>query len=228
MTTKLDGLAEAGALEAAAVAPEGRPQGGESAKRQQILEGARRVFLSAGFAAASMGEIAREAKVSKGTLYVYFDSKEALFAALIEETKRETAERLLDLDPTMTDVRVFLTLLATRLIEKFCSPTHTSMVRMVMGAAEKFPELSRQFYEAGAGHGHARLSRWLAEQHAAGRLNVPDPDLAAWQFLSICCHPLTVRVTLGALPVPDAERIRTYSDAAVKTFLAAFGPDARP
>ena len=47
-----------------------------------------------GFDAASMGEIAREAKVSKGTLYVYFDSKEALFAALIDETKRATAERL--------------------------------------------------------------------------------------------------------------------------------------
>ena len=40
-----------------------------------------------------MGEIAREARVSKGTLYVYFDSKEALFAALIDESKRETAER---------------------------------------------------------------------------------------------------------------------------------------
>ena len=65
----------------------------ESAKRRQILEGARRVFLGRGFDAASMGEIAREARVSKGTLYVYFDSKEALFAALIEESKRETAER---------------------------------------------------------------------------------------------------------------------------------------
>ena len=47
-----------------------------------------------------MGEIAREAKVSKGTLYVYFDSKEALFAALIEESKRETAERALCSTPT--------------------------------------------------------------------------------------------------------------------------------
>lgn len=226
MTTKLDGLAEVETPVSTSVAPESRPEG-ESLKRQQILDGARRVFLSAGFAAASMGEIAREAKVSKGTLYVYFDSKEALFAALIEETTRETAERLLDLDPTMTDVRQFLTLLATRLMEKFCSPTHVSMVRMVMGAADKFPHLSRQFYEAGAGHGHARLSGWLAEQHAAGRLNVPEPELAAWQFLSVCCHPLTVRVTMGALPAPDAAMIRHYVDAAVKTFLAAYGPDTR-
>ena len=46
----------------------------ESAKRRQIMEGAREVFLAQGFDAASMGEIARKAGVSKGTLYVYFDS----------------------------------------------------------------------------------------------------------------------------------------------------------
>src|SRR5207302_6291968 len=48
----------------------------DSAKRRQIVEGARRVFLAQGFDAASMGEIARSAGVSKGTLYVYFTSKE--------------------------------------------------------------------------------------------------------------------------------------------------------
>ena len=46
------------------------------------MEGAREVFLSQGFDAASMGEIACEAQVSKGTLYVYFDSKERLFEAM--------------------------------------------------------------------------------------------------------------------------------------------------
>jgi AcrR family transcriptional regulator len=53
----------------------------DSAKRRQIMDGARKVFLAEGFDAASMGEIARKAGVSKGTLYVYFDSKERLFEA---------------------------------------------------------------------------------------------------------------------------------------------------
>ena len=61
-----------------------------SAKRRQILEGARRVFLGSGFDAASMGEIARAAKVSKGTLYVYFDSKEALFTAWVSQSRGDT------------------------------------------------------------------------------------------------------------------------------------------
>ena len=57
----------------------------DSAKRRQIMDGARAVFLAQGFDAASMGEIARAAGVSKGTLYVYFDSKEKLFEAITHE-----------------------------------------------------------------------------------------------------------------------------------------------
>lgn len=205
--------------------------GAESAKRLQILDGARRVFLSAGFAAASMGEIAREAKVSKGTLYVYFDSKEALFAALIADAKSETSERLLSVDTDLaeardTDVELFLTTLSIGLMEKFRTPKHIAMVRMVMGAADKFPALARQFYEAGAGYGHARLSRWIGEQAAAGKLVAPDPAVAAWQFIAMCCHPISARVTLGTLPPPDDGEIRATAEAAVRTFLAAYGPKA--
>src|ERR687886_631072 len=64
----------------------------DGSKRRQILDGARRVFLAHGFDGASMGEIAKAAGVSKGTLYVYFDSKEALFEALIVEERRSLAE----------------------------------------------------------------------------------------------------------------------------------------
>ena len=76
----------------------------ESAKRQQIIEGARAVFLAQGFDAASMGEIAREAGVSKGTLYVYFDSKEELFEAIVEEECRAQAEQVLPSIPDDHDV----------------------------------------------------------------------------------------------------------------------------
>ena len=51
-----------------------------------------------GFDAASMGEIAREAGVSKGTLYVYFDSKEELFEAIVEEQCRQQGEQIFTFD----------------------------------------------------------------------------------------------------------------------------------
>ncbi|MGO6906759.1 TetR/AcrR family transcriptional regulator, partial [Rhizobium ruizarguesonis] len=58
--------------------------GEDPAKRQQILAGAKRVFMKMGFDAASMNDVTREAGVSKGTLYVYFTNKEELFSAMIE------------------------------------------------------------------------------------------------------------------------------------------------
>jgi AcrR family transcriptional regulator len=57
----------------------------DSAKRRQIVQGARTIFLERGFDAASMSDIARAAGVSKGTLYVYFADKEQLFEAIVRE-----------------------------------------------------------------------------------------------------------------------------------------------
>jgi AcrR family transcriptional regulator len=191
----------------------------ESVKRKQILDGARRVFLGSGFAAASMGEIAREAKVSKGTLYVYFDSKEALFAALIDEAKGETAEHRMALDPE-ADVREVLTGFAMRLIDRLMAPAHIALVRMVIGISEKFPDLARIFYEAGPNHGRRLVTAYLEEQDRRGRMSVRDAEIAAWQFLSMVTYPVTVHMVLGGQPAPDAARIRAYAEAAVSTFLA--------
>ena len=62
------------------------------AKRDQILSGARLVFLGDGFAAASTDAIAAEAKVSKRTLYVYYPSKEDLFVDVLRKLTIENAQ----------------------------------------------------------------------------------------------------------------------------------------
>ena len=119
----------------------------ESAKRRQIMEGAREVFLSQGFDAASMGEIARAAGVSKGTLYVYFDSKEKLFEALTVEEKKGLAEVLFSLDGDDPDVRAVLTRLGHTFLAHLCNREHVSSVRMVIGASEKFPRFGQMFFD---------------------------------------------------------------------------------
>jgi AcrR family transcriptional regulator len=71
----------------------------DSSKRRQILDGARKLFLDLGFDAASMGEIARAAGVSKGTLYVYFADKNRLFEAIVEEESLEQGKVAFNFDP---------------------------------------------------------------------------------------------------------------------------------
>src|SRR6516225_1504085 len=70
----------------------------DSKKRRQIIECARSLFLSQGFDAASMNAIAQEAGVSKGTLYVYFKSKEELSEAIVEEQCSAQAEQIFAID----------------------------------------------------------------------------------------------------------------------------------
>ena len=96
--------------------------GGENSKRRQILQGAREVFLSRGFDGASMGEIAKASGVSKGTLYVYFDSKERLFAALTIEEKQGLPKFCSSSIPKTPDVRGSLTALGRSVPRRMAKP----------------------------------------------------------------------------------------------------------
>src|SRR5947199_4325000 len=71
----------------------------DSSKRRQILDGARKVFMDLGFDGASMGEIARFAGVSKGTLYVYFADKNRLFEAIVEDEALDQGKLAFNFDP---------------------------------------------------------------------------------------------------------------------------------
>src|ERR1700716_3247105 len=99
-------------------APEVRAS--EGPKRRQIIDGACRVFLERGFDAASMGEIAREAGVSKGTLYVYFKSKEELFEAIVEGQCSLQGEQIFTFDSDDHDVEAVLTRLGDAFVRFMC------------------------------------------------------------------------------------------------------------
>jgi AcrR family transcriptional regulator len=201
-------------------------EGSESAKRRQILEGAREVFLARGFDGASMGEIAKVAGVSKGTLYVYFDSKESLFEALTIEEKRGLAEVLFKLNAEDPDVRAVLTELGRSYLKRLGRPEHISSIRMVIGAAEKFPRLGQAFYEAGPCQGSARLKAYFDRQVEFGRLNIRDTAVAAQHFLDLCGSAPLKRMLFGVGDAPSDEEIKTNVENAVRVFFAAYGPEA--
>src|SRR6201994_2123870 len=118
----------------------------ESSKRRQILDGARKVFLDLGFDGASMGEIARSAGVSKGTLYVYFADKNRLFEAIVEQESLEQGRIAFNFDPSR-DVETTLKDFGTAYIQLLCRPGGGSAIRTVMAIAERMPEVGRRFYE---------------------------------------------------------------------------------
>ena len=198
----------------------------DCSKRRQILNGAREVFLARGFDGASMGEIAKVAGVSKGTLYVYFDSKESLFEALTIEEKQGLAEVLFKLDPNDPDVRAVLTKLGHSYLSHMGKPEHVSSIRMVIGAAEKFPRLGQAFYEAGPCQGIARLKAYLDSQVSAGRLSITDTEVAAQHFLDLCGSAPLKRMLFAVGGAPTDAEIRASVENAIRVFFAAYGPGA--
>jgi AcrR family transcriptional regulator len=195
----------------------------DSAKRLQIIDGARSVFLAQGFDGASMGGIARKAGVSKGTLYVYFTSKEELFQVIAHEQCLEQAEQVFAaLDHADHDVEAVLTRFGTAFVKFLCRPERMAAVRTIMSISERMPDVGRKFYETGPATGIGRVAAYIDAQVAAGMLEVEDSDVAAAQFLESCGSTMVKPMLFGFGPVPDPERVDHVIGIAVRTFLAAY------
>jgi AcrR family transcriptional regulator len=193
----------------------------DSSKRRQILDGARKVFLNLGFDGASMGEIARAAGVSKGTLYVYFADKNRLFEAIVEQETLEQAKTAFNFDPAR-DVTTTLMEFGQAYIQVLCRPGGGSATRTVMAIAERMPEVGRRFYTNVVAHTIARLAAYLEARMAAGDLAIDDSQLAATQFMQMCQASLFMPFLFQAAPAPSAERIAQVVESATRIFLAGY------
>jgi AcrR family transcriptional regulator len=195
----------------------------DSTKRRQIVEGARKVFLAHGFDAASMGEIAKAAGVSKGTLYVYFKDKDELFKAIVEKECVFQAEGIFDFDVTDSDVAGTLTRVGVAFVQTLCAPSRQSPLRAVIAIADRMPNIGRTFYETGPAVGIAKMRAYLEAQVAAGRLTISDCEVAAAQLIESCHATLFKPVLFNFAPPPTRERVEYVVTIAVKTFMAAYG-----
>jgi AcrR family transcriptional regulator len=193
----------------------------DSSKRRQILAGARKVFMDLGFDGASMGEIARSAAVSKGTLYVYFADKNRLFEAIVEEEALEQGKVAFNFDPER-DVTTTLTEFGQAYIQLLCRPGGGSATRTVMAIAERMPEVGRRFYDNVIALTISRLAAYLDARVTAGDLEIKDRQLAATQFMELCKASLFMPFIFQAAPAPSAERIAEVVASATRMFLAAY------
>ena len=193
----------------------------DSAKRRQILDGARRAFLANGFDAASMYEIARAAGVSKGTLYVYFKSKEELFEAIVEAQIREQGQQIFTLDRE-ADVERELKRLGRAFSQFMARPGGVSELRTVMAIADRMPELGAKFYLAGPAMGIGSLQKFLEDKVADGTFLPHDCEVAAAQFIDACVATTFKPMLFNLAGPPSQERVAHVVDIAVHAFLAAY------
>ncbi len=192
-------------------------------KFDQVLDGARKIFMRDGFERASVDDIAREAGVSKATIYAYFPDKQLLFLEVARcecHRQAEAAEASVEGD---VPVRVALTIAAERIVQFMMSEFGQRMFRIVVGEGERFPGLGREFYEYGPGLIHQRLVFHLGCYVENGKLKIDDLDLAAAQFAQLCKASIHEKLIFGLadkITPPDVHRI---VHGAVDMFLARYG-----
>jgi AcrR family transcriptional regulator len=201
---------------------QGMSQAIRDQRRDRILQVAREVFFEEGFNAATMSTIAARLGGSKATLYAYFKNKEDLFDAIIRD-QCSVLEGMLMLDEEGADVRATLTALGRELVTAMSSDQAVRTVQLIMEESRRNPELARRFDEAGPKVGSERLAAYLARCHAKGEIHAPDPVYAASVLFNLLKGELHFRRLIGLAPEPTAETVEKEVQAAVTTFLTAYG-----
>ena len=199
-----------------------RKEGLLPSKAESILAAAKRTFLAAGFGAVSMDTIAREAGVSKATVYAHFAGKEELFGAVIgRECERYFARFSAgELDPG--DVRASLTVLGRRFLELLLSPESIALHRIILGEVTRFPVLGEVFWQAGPERQRFQIEAFLKSAAASGTLALADTRLAAEQFVSLVRGEIQLRHLLRLEGDTDQQGIGAAVEGAVATFIRAF------
>ena len=193
-------------------------------KYDQVINGARSVFLTDGFEGASVDEIARVAGVSKATLYSYFPDKRILFMEMVtQQCQAQATTTIQSLDLTAPPDEV-LRKGGQQFLGFLLSDMGQRIFRIVIAECERFPELGQKFYESGPMVMRRALVDYLAAAQNRGQIrdNV-DIALAADQFGEMCKADLWLKVIVGIRSDVSQADISRVVDGAVDTFLARYG-----
>jgi AcrR family transcriptional regulator len=192
-------------------------------KFDQVLLGARDVFLRDGFEGASVDDIARAAGVSKATLYAYFTEKRVLFIEVVRTECERQAELAVSLIDETAPPRDVLTGVAYQIVPFLLSDFARRIFRICLAEADRFPELGRAFYDSGPALGRARLVDYMHKAQMRGELRIDDFELAAEQYTELCKAHVWVRSAFGVQTEFSRDEIARVIDGAVDTFLARYG-----
>ncbi|MDO3526372.1 TetR/AcrR family transcriptional regulator [Ralstonia pseudosolanacearum] len=211
------------------------------ARREAILAAARAVFEEVGFAQATMEEVTARVGGSKATLYRYFNSKEALFAELLERSANEHSTAVFSLlhscaespeaevSATLAllnpdeDVSIILQQFGERVLKTFYTPQKLYAKRMVIAAAND-PKVGKLFYENGPLKGMRFIQQYFEGVMKAGHLRQADTWIMTCQFRALLTAEVEEPGMLNAKAELTDEEIHATVTRAVRAFMRLYEP----
>lgn len=191
-------------------------------KYDQVIDGARAVFMREGYEGASVDEIARDAGVSKATLYSYFPDKQHLFMAVLTSECAHQSEIEFTMITGALPVPITLRMICVELISFVTSPFGQDIFRVCMAEAQRFPALGQAFYESGPQRWTQKIAEYLSSAPACAVLDIEDATLAADQLAQLCRADLLLKIMFGIEKTAAPEDIERIANEAVKTFMARY------
>lgn len=193
-------------------------------KRAAIARAALRLFVRDGYERTSVDNIAREAGVSKRTVYSHYADKEQLFLSVTEQTIEslmgvinEIADRELFVPGDITGRLVNFTRATARAMARL--PERQALIRVILTESPRFPELLAQW------RGKRRLTPFLeqalAELGPDSPLDVADPEEAAGHLAALTFGQVNNRTLFGLLQLSDSE-LDGIVTSAVEVFVRAY------
>jgi AcrR family transcriptional regulator len=159
------------------------------ARPEEILEAAKHVFGESGYAGTKLEDVARRAGVSKGTLYLYFDSKEALFREMV---RAKVVAALAHAEETVRTFdgssRELLVILVSSMYRRLRDDGMARVGRVVQAELPSFPELAQFYFEEVILRSRRLVSRVLERGVESGEFREVSHGFAARGLASLLVH----------------------------------------
>lgn len=198
----------------------GRPK--DMAKRQSILDAAKHLFLSKGFASTSMDAVANLAGVSKLTVYSHFTDKETLFSSAVMAKCTEQLPGLLLALPQGMPIETVLLNIARGFYALINSEESLNLHRLMINLGSQDPKLSQIFFEAGPQRMLSEMGRLLSEIHQSGALRIDNPHNAAEHFFCLIKGAPNFRLLYGYGEPLNAHAVESHVQEVVGLFMRAY------
>src|SRR6266852_5977065 len=191
----------------------------KSARPEEIIHAALEVFAERGFAATKLADVARKAGVTKGTIYLYFENKEALFKALIRETIVPVIAQGEALAKSFTGTARDLFEKLVRDYWRLVGETALAGIpRLMIAEAGNFPELARFYYEEVVTRGHRLMSGVLERGIKSGEFRKVDLAVATKLAMSPLMHAVVARKAFAHC-MPEGFDVASYLDTHIDLYL---------
>lgn len=194
-------------------------------RRAHYIDTALALFIEHGYHGVSMDALVAAAGGSKATLYRYFDSKEALFSAIVDQLQTVLAGTPSPQDVADLDLVDGLRILGRATADAALSERAIVLLRLAVGEHNRFPDLSRLLFDLAPRRSYERFVLYLKAKREQGRVDFDDAQIAAEHFLAGLVGHLQLRMLLGGDP-PTADDIDQRIDAAVRMFVRTYGTES--